>query len=1705
MTRVAKGEVDLDVDFDGRSLNRGIVKAVDDATDGLDKPGKKGGENFAKGFDKSYRKRVSANLARGLDKSFGSFRDSGESAGDSLGLGIAGGVKDRLKGRRSGIQTAMDNMLKGIQTDREARGLGDRVSNIIETTIANAFDTMDFGSKVSGNAKKASGTRVYPPRDPDDRVREVANSDHKKFIQRRGALLASAKRMDDAFEKKRQEGIQREGRMLDQALKEDEDRTQRWGRMKDAAARLNDAFDKKRADSVQREGRLLDAAYRDDEARERRRQVMLERAYKMNAQYNSGKLDGTGQRKDPGADFGMQVGKMFGKGSRNNALNLIGGTVENLVGLFGKMGLTGTSMLSKIAAGGIAVTISLSALVSVLGAVLGLLTAITSTIVTALVGGAVILAATFAAAATGAGLLAAAFMSLDDDQFANMKKTFAPLKDTMAGIGQLMVKDMIPAFDKWASNLQRSMMLIIPTAKVMGEAFARSGKIVTRSLSGEGFQKFAGAMEKFLPKITVNFSKALGSFLNGMMGSFAALTPSVLRLSDYLAKVAERFSKWATSAKGQNAIANFAKSAEKSIKSLWGFVREFSGYLSDVLFSSQAQKAGNGMFDSLTKSFENFRKNLSGDGLKKWFDDALQFGSAAKQAFIGLSNVIAALYDSGVLSMVGEVFKTIGSALQTAAPAVKLFTSALGALPPIVANIAVAALVFPRLAAGLTAMKGSMDTAIVSARVLKLEMSTMSGVATKAKAMMTAVGGAARTAAGVGGMVALQKGAEKSGTAMGDLLTIGGAAATGFGVAGPWGAAIAGAGAGLYTIYKRATSAADGTKVLAKSTDSLKASSANVTTLANSYDLVSGAVTKSTRSVLANYLLVDEQGKKSGDIMKAAGIEAQTAISAMMGDPAAVSQVNRVFQSMADSVEPYKAAVVEAELAMKQFKEEQGRASVNGAGRDAAADNAKWTELRNKIKAAEAALKDQKTEVSNTRNAWASLNGYGEVSRKQFNDLRFAALNLNKDLTKAFPTKERRSAIVAEVREEGTVPTAEKINSMIQKFDMTKPEIKAFVKTVGVDASEAQIRELMRTGEFLTKKELKLRAVVDAPDASAFRPFEDAIHGFERRKFKAPDMKTPTKKGATDAAKTAKSGGATVGTEFGAGMRGGILGATAVVANQAAAMVRTAIAAARIAALISSPSKKTEEIGKFMGEGLSVGLGKQDKNAKAAGKRLANSAIKGAADTMARMALDAPITKAGAETRANTAKSRGGTKEDPVSGNRGSKAGKSGGGSSGNGSGKNNWKNPWKKMAERILKQAPSAAELMSIAIRDLNRKVALSIIEASKSQDGDAVSSAMAAGSEQFRDFATDAVAQARDNVYSAADTLASATTKAAGRKAKRALDRALKERKHALAEQVKLNNAAKKMAAQQIVTPKHVAALLNVKNHGIVANATLADYATAREQLVKRIEDAEDALADAIAVRDDYKNAVADSIRSFGSLLTAQVKAIDGVDQALTHTDITENLEDRLAKIRKFRDNLKTLLSLGLGKTAYEQLVDAGVEGGSAYAEALVQGGVGAVSGVNDMTAAIGVEADALGLESSNRLHQAGVDSAAGFLAGLKTLDKELQAAATAFAKKFADAIKKELGIKSPSTVMIGLMGDVGDGAVIGLNAQHNKVGLAATNLADTISRRSSATIDGGTPGSGSAVSGNQTVHNWNITTPTENPAAVAQEMINEMTGRL
>ncbi|MBA2951584.1 hypothetical protein [Streptomyces himalayensis] len=158
-------------------------------------------------------------------------------------------------------------------------------------------------------------------------------------------------------------------------------------------------------------------------------------------------------------------------------------------------------------------------------------------------------------------------------------------------------------------------------------------------------------------------------------------------------------------------------------------------------------------------------------------------------------------------------------------------------------------------------------------------------------------------------------------------------------------------------------------------------------------------------------------------------------------------------------------------------------------------------------------------------------------------------------------------------------------------------------------------------------------------------------------------------------------------------------------------------------------------------------------------------------------------------------------------------------------------------------------------------------------------------------------------------------------------------------------------------------------------------------------------------------------------GAKKSASLGSMFGGEEEVTAAGIQQKLAQKLTKMKTFTSYIKTLAKRGLNKTMLREILEMGPEEGYAYASALAGANSSIFKEINSTQYKINDQAERLGRTGADVLYDSGKNAGKGFLAGLQAEKKSIEKLMLDIAKGMQKAIKKALGIKSPSTVMARL----------------------------------------------------------------------------------
>ncbi|MFD3646390.1 phage tail tape measure protein [Streptomyces cyaneofuscatus] len=208
-------------------------------------------------------------------------------------------------------------------------------------------------------------------------------------------------------------------------------------------------------------------------------------------------------------------------------------------------------------------------------------------------------------------------------------------------------------------------------------------------------------------------------------------------------------------------------------------------------------------------------------------------------------------------------------------------------------------------------------------------------------------------------------------------------------------------------------------------------------------------------------------------------------------------------------------------------------------------------------------------------------------------------------------------------------------------------------------------------------------------------------------------------------------------------------------------------------------------------------------------------------------------------------------------------------------------------------------------------------------------------------------------------------------------------------------------------------------------------------------KLKSAQKKLADQIKARDAYAADVKKGILDTGN--------ISGGDGPATADSILQTLLARVSQAQTFAAQLKTLKKKGVRADLIGQIAQAGVEQGAGAAASLAGASKSQIKQINDAQSALVKAAGSAGATAGDVMYGTGIRAAQGLVAGLQAEQKAIERQMLAIAKGMQGAIRKALGIKSPSRVMAFIGRFIPQGLAAGIDGERGLVDRSMAGLVD------------------------------------------------------
>ncbi|MCZ1006326.1 phage tail tape measure protein [Streptomyces lydicus] len=223
----------------------------------------------------------------------------------------------------------------------------------------------------------------------------------------------------------------------------------------------------------------------------------------------------------------------------------------------------------------------------------------------------------------------------------------------------------------------------------------------------------------------------------------------------------------------------------------------------------------------------------------------------------------------------------------------------------------------------------------------------------------------------------------------------------------------------------------------------------------------------------------------------------------------------------------------------------------------------------------------------------------------------------------------------------------------------------------------------------------------------------------------------------------------------------------------------------------------------------------------------------------------------------------------------------------------------------------------------------------------------------------------------------------------------------------------------------------------------------AAQRVSIASRLKAAHKRLAD---LQKDWKKTRDDVAKSVMENVSVVTALPEGSVQ-LTSQDVVANMRTQVAKARKFAAELQTLRKKGLSTELVQQIASAGVDQGGATAAALATANRSQIATINKLQKSAKSAAGSVGSAVADSMYKSGIDSAKGLIKGLQSQQKAIDKQMVRIANSMKTAIRRSLGIHSPSTVMAELGNYTAQGMAQGIESGTHHAVTAAAAMAGAV----------------------------------------------------
>jgi hypothetical protein len=272
------------------------------------------------------------------------------------------------------------------------------------------------------------------------------------------------------------------------------------------------------------------------------------------------------------------------------------------------------------------------------------------------------------------------------------------------------------------------------------------------------------------------------------------------------------------------------------------------------------------------------------------------------------------------------------------------------------------------------------------------------------------------------------------------------------------------------------------------------------------------------------------------------------------------------------------------------------------------------------------------------------------------------------------------------------------------------------------------------------------------------------------------------------------------------------------------------------------------------------------------------------------------------------------------------------------------------------------------------------------------------------------------------------------------------------------------------------------------------LRAMADSRIKVTADLAAAQKRLDDLMKASDKLRDSIAEKVRgSFQLIPSTGTRSVEA---------LIRDMGRSVKAAQDFARNIDALKARGLATSLLQQLAESGPAAGGAMAARLARASAGQIAQLSAMSGRLESVATATGTSVAGAMYGAGIAASRGLVAGLTSQRRQIESAMLAIARSMAAAIRRALGIRSPSSVMMLVGQQAGAGLEQGLLSQVAPIRRAMATVGRQVSAPElTGRIPSGVPAqrAGSDRPGLQVNNTINL--PTGDPEAAASAVVNRI----